>query len=234
MESERSVINAYRTQSSMKDYPGRMAGLFFTPGCNFRCGFCHNPDLFTAAKTYSWEELGEIAERFRRQWVSAVAITGGEPTIHPGLPDTIRFFKKRGFAVKLDTNGSNPQMLADIIGDVNYVAMDIKCALSGYKALTCYEDTAKIQESIRIVMERAKDYEFRTTLIEAVHNDDDLRSCGQLIEGAKLYILQPFVPHDNLPSVAMRDYPRTRSSFLEHAEEVVRPYVQKVIIRGAE
>ena len=126
MESASSAIHAHRTQSTLKDFPGRMAALFFTAGCNFRCGFCHNPDLFTTAKTYSWEELDAICATFRKQWVSAATITGGEPTLHASLPETIRFMKKRGFAIKLDTNGSNPEMLEEVIADLNYVAMDIK------------------------------------------------------------------------------------------------------------
>lgn len=229
---EKSVINAYRTQSSMKDYPGRMAALFFTPGCNFRCGFCHNSGLFDAEKTYSWDELEDIAKSFRKQWVSAVTITGGEPTIHAGLPDTIRFFRKRGFLVKLDSNGSNPDMLEEVIADVNYVAMDIKCALHNYPQLTGFKDIEKLRRSIAIIMEKAKDYEFRTTLIETIHDDEELNDCGKVIQGAKKYILQPFVPHDDLPFVALRTQPRTRPSFMSHAAEVVSCFVQKVEVRG--
>ena len=216
----------------MKDYPGRMAALFFTAGCNFRCGFCHNPDLFATAKTYTWEELDGILADFRKHWVSAVTITGGEPTIHAGLPETIAFIKRRGFTIKLDTNGSNPEMLRQVIGDVAYVAMDIKCGIQNYPQLTGYDKRENIRESISIIMESAKDYEFRTTVIETIHDDEEIMDCGKIILGAKRYILQPFVPHDNLPSVALRTQPRTRPSFMEHCAEMVGGFVQKVEIRG--
>lgn len=232
MEHPSSAIHAHRTQSSMKDYPGRMAALFFTAGCNFRCGFCHNPDLFTTAKTYSWDELDAICRDFRKQWVGAATITGGEPTLHASLPETIRFIKKRGFAVKLDSNGSNPDMLEEVIADVSYVAMDIKCSAESYGKLAGYDDMDKIRRSIDIIMKKAKNYEFRTTIIESFHNEQEMLGCGELIRGAKTYILQPFLPHDNLPSEFLRTQPRTRPSFMQQCADTVKGMVQNVEIRG--
>ncbi len=232
MEHASSAIHAHRTQSSMKDYPGRMAALFFTAGCNFKCGFCHNPDLLTTARTYTWDELDAICRGFRKQWVGAVTITGGEPTLHASLPETIDFFRKRGFAVKLDTNGSNPDMLEEVIDRVSYVAMDIKCSLESYGRFAGYSDLDRIRRSIGIIMSRAKDYEFRTTVLESFHNETEMRGCGEAIRGARLYILQPFVPHDNLPSEELRSQPRTRPSFLEQCAAQVASLVQKVETRG--
>ena len=232
MESERSVINAYRNQATMKDYPGRMSALFFTPGCNFRCGFCHNSGLFDAVKTYTWDELKEICQRFRKQWVGAITITGGEPTIHKALPETIRFLKKQGFKIKLDSNGSNPTMLEELIDTVDFIAMDIKCSLENYPKISGYSNTDNLLKSIRLIMERANDYEFRTTVMESVHTDDELIKGVKLIEGAKKYALQAFIPHDDLPDEALRTAERTRPSFMNHAAEVVRPYVQALEIRG--
>lgn len=232
MEAERSVINAYRNQATMKDYPGRMSALFFTPGCNFRCGFCHNSGLFDATKTYSWDELREICKKFRRQWVGAITVTGGEPTIHRTLPETLRFLKRQGFAVKLDSNGSNPEMLEELMETVDFVAMDIKCSLEGYPALTGYSHVENLQRSIRLIMEKAKDYEFRTTVMEYLHTDEELLACVHLIEGAKKYALQAFIPHEDLPSEVLRTAERTRPSFLQHAADVVRPFVQNLEVRG--
>lgn len=232
MESESSAIHAHRTQSTLKDFPGRMAALFFTAGCNFRCGFCHNPDLFVTAKTYSWDELDAICATFRKQWVSAATITGGEPTLHASLPDTIRFMKKRGFSIKLDTNGSNPQMLEEIIDELSYVAMDIKCGIQNYPSVTGYDKLDNIRQSISIIMTKAKDYEFRTTVIETLHNEEEIMDCGKLITGAKRYILQPFVPRDNLPSLALRTQPRTRPSFMEQAASWAEGFAQTIEIRG--
>lgn len=227
-----SVIHAYRTQCTMTDYPGRMSALMFTAGCNFRCGFCHNPDLFRDARKYTWPELEDICRAFRQQWVAAVVISGGEPTIHPELPDTVKFFKNRGFAVKLDTNGSNPDMLRTLLPSLDYVAMDLKCAIDHYPELTGFKDTDAIRQSIKLIMDAAKDYEFRTTVIETWHNDEELSDCGKVIQGARKYILQPFLPHDNLPWPALRTQPRTRDSFLHHAAEIVRPFVNSVVVRG--
>ncbi len=215
----------------MKDYPGRMAALFFTPGCNFRCTFCHNADLFTEDKCYAWEDLEDILKKFKKQWVTAVCITGGEPTIRPELPETIEFLVKRGFSVKLDTNGSNPAMLKGLLPMLNYVAMDIKCSFASYPALTRYTDVEKLRESIRLIRASGINYEFRTTVIESFHTDEELRAAAQEIAGADKYFLQAFVPHDNLPDEALRTQLRTHREFLLHAMDVVRPVVPKVALR---
>ena len=216
----------------MKDYPGRSCALFFTPGCNFRCGFCHNSSLFSVQGKYTWDKLAEILAKFRKQWINAATITGGEPTIHQELPETIQFFKKKGFLVKLDTNGSNPDMLKKCLPLVDYVAMDIKCAFARYKDIAGYDGIGNLKRSVKMIMESAKDYEFRTTLIEPIHDDADLLECAKSIQGAKRYILQPFVPHEELPDEQLRTQPRTRPSFMHHAAEVVAPYVQDTSIRG--
>ncbi len=227
-----SAVYAYRAQATMKDYPGRSCALFFTPGCNFRCGFCHNSDLFSAESKYSWEKLDEVISKFKKQWINAATITGGEPTIHPELPETIMFFKKKGFLVKLDSNGSNPDMLEKCLPLVDYVAMDIKCAFDKYKTLTGYDGIDNLKRSIKLIMSSAKDYEFRTTVIESVHDDDDITECARAIIGAKRYILQPFVPHEELPSPELRLAARTRPSFLRHAAETAAQYVPIVAVRG--
>ncbi len=227
-----SAISAMRTQATMVDYPGRMAALMFTAGCNFRCGFCHNPDLWGGhAKTYTYAQLDEHCARFRKQWVEAVSITGGEPTIRPELPETVRFFKEKGFQLKLDTNGSNPDVLEALLPSLDYVAMDIKCRLENSPKLTGYGDTSALRRSIRLIMEKARDYEFRTTLIESFHDEADLLAAARDIAGAKRWIFQPFVPHPNLPDPAMRDLPRTRPSALEQAATLVRAFVEHADVR---
>jgi len=228
-----SVLHAMSSETSMVDFPGRMSALFFTSGCNFRCGYCHNPDLLAGGdKCYTWDELGEILQRFRKQWVRAAAITGGEPTIHAALPDTIAFLKKHGFSVKLDSNGSRPDMLERLLPELDYVAMDLKCSLDSYPALTGWKDVEAIRRSLRLIQSSARDYEFRTTLLETLHTNEELHDCGKLIQGAKLLVLQPFVPHENLPAIALRTQPRTRPSRLQEAADILRGYVQKVVVRG--
>ncbi|HOG50781.1 MAG TPA: anaerobic ribonucleoside-triphosphate reductase activating protein [Lentisphaeria bacterium] len=229
-----SAIHAFQQHASLVDYPGRLSALMFTQGCNFRCGFCHNVTLLAGGgKNYTWGELEDICQRFKRQWVKGVVISGGEPTIQASLPETIDFFRRHGFAIKLDTNGSLPAVLEAIIDRVDYVAMDIKCALDSYKSLTGFGDYEKIRQSVRLVMERARDYEFRTTVIETFHTEQELHDCGKLAIGAKRYIVQPFVPHDDLLDVALRQQPRTRPSRMQEAAAILRAYVQEVLVRGA-
>ena len=221
-----------RTQATMVDYPGRMAAVMFTAGCNFRCGFCHNPDLWGGqAKTYTYAQLDEHCARFRKQWVEAVTITGGEPTLRPELPDTVRFLKGRGFQLKLDTNGSRPEVLEPLLPLLDYVAMDIKCSLEAYPRLTGFRDADALRRSIGLIMEKAKDYEFRTTLIESFHDEADILAAAREIAGARRWIFQPFVPHPNLPEPSMRELPRTRPSALEQAAEWARPFVQHAEVR---
>lgn len=231
MQYPNSAIHACRTNATMKDYPGRMAALFFTPGCNFRCAFCHNADLFTEVKCYAWEDLADILKKFKKQWVTAVSITGGEPTIRPELPETVDFLIKRGFSVKLDTNGSNPQMLRELLPKLDYVAMDIKCAFQSYPALTKFGDVEKLRESIRLIRDSGVKYEFRTTVMESFHTDEELRGGAEEIAGAERYFLQAFVPHDNLPDETLRTQLRTHKEFLLHAADIVRPIVPNVALR---
>ena len=231
MQHTHSAIHACRTNATMKDYPGRMAALFFTPGCNFRCAFCHNADLFTEVKCYGWEDLADILKKFKKQWVTAVSITGGEPTIRPELPETVDFLIKRGFSVKLDTNGSNPQMLRELLPKLDYVAMDIKCAFKSYSALTKFHDVEKLRESIRLIRDSGVKYEFRTTVMESFHTDEELCGGAEEIAGAERYFLQAFVPHENLPDEALRTQLRTHKEFLLHAADVVRPFVPNVALR---
>lgn len=219
----------------MVDYPGRFAAVFFTSGCNFRCGFCHNATLMGRQQAaLSWEQLAEAATRFKNNWVNGVVITGGEPTCSDDLVDLIRFFKERfGFAVKLDTNGANPDRLAECIPLVDYVAMDIKTGLSGYSDLVGFADTDKIQRSIDLIRTQAKEYEFRTTVIESVHTDALMDEAAESIRGSKRYVLQAFIPRDDLPGVRFRTLPRTTSARLHQLKDRMAGCADEILLRGA-
>lgn len=229
-----SAINSVMQQATLIDYPGKMAALMFTAGCNFRCGYCHNFATLGShhAKTYSFRQLADILDTFRRQWTSAVTISGGEPTLQPALLDTIAFIKDRGFAVKLDSNGSNPRALQQLLPLVDYVAMDIKCPIHRYHELVDFNDENAVRTSIRLLIDHAKDYEFRTTLVEPYFAPEDFHDMGKAVQGAKTYALQAFIPHDNLPDPALRLQPRTRPSALHDAQQILAGYVQNVIVRG--
>ena len=229
-----SPIYGSRRQTTMVDFPGRIAGVVFTTGCNFQCGFCHNATLLQKQRPgYGWDALRDLCQRFRQQWATGIVITGGEPTIAPGIEETVCFVRHLGFAVKLDSNGSRPEVLERLLPLVDYVAMDIKCALEHYASFVHFGQTDRIQTSIRLIMEQAKDYEFRTTVIEGIHTPEEAHGVGQLIKGAKRHYSQPFVPHDDLPDPELAKKPRTNPDVVREFAEIVGQYVQTAQPRNA-
>jgi len=229
-----SPVYAFLEKPSLIDYPGCLCGVFFLSGCNFSCGFCHNASLMGAKqKGLPWSRLEEVCHTFKKEWVDAICITGGEPTLATDLIELIDFFRGFGFKIKLDTNGGCPEFLKECLPLVDYVAMDIKAGLSAYPELTGFKDTDKIRESVRLIMESGKEYEFRTTVIETIHTDEQMREIGELIKGAKRYALQAFVPQDTLPGEEFRELKRTRPARLRELHELMTPYADEIIVRGA-
>lgn len=218
---------------SMVDFPGRLSAVLFTRGCNFRCGFCHNAARLGAyGEGMPWSRLLGHFAAFRAQWADGAVVTGGEPTLHEGLPELVSRLKREGFAVKLDTNGSRPDRLERVIGEVDCVAMDIKCAPGRYADFTGFGDIAALDRSVRLILGRARDAEFRTTVIEPFHDDAQMREIGEWIRGARRFILQPFVPRDTLPDPALRAVPRTRPQRLCALRDRLRGCAREVLIRG--
>ena len=190
---------------TLLDYPGKIACTVFVGGCNFRCPFCHNGGLALGGDSdgiMSVEELLAFLDS-RRGRLQAVCISGGEPTLHPDLPALIGEIKSRGFEVKLDTNGTNPEMLSSLIADglVDYVAMDIKtspdkyaqtaglseCRMQNAKCIIESEELLieKAKESAAILMQGRVDFEFRTTLVKELHTADDLEAIGKWLSGGE-------------------------------------------------
>ena len=171
---------------SMIDYPGRLAAVIFTQGCNYRCPFCHNPelvlpDLFLAP--LRGEEVFSFLEK-RRGQLQAVVVTGGEPTLHHDLPEFLARIKAMGYLVKLDTNGTRPDMLRDILvsGNVDYVAMDIKSSPEGYcKATGIQADIAQIRLSVALIRSSGIVHEFRTTAFKAILAESDMKGVVDLV-----------------------------------------------------
>ena len=192
---------------SLLDYPGKVACVVFTPGCNLRCGFCHNPEFVLPEKLLSIKasflkerEFFDFLEK-RKGILDAVSICGGEPTMHRDLPDFCRRIKELGFLVKLDTNGSHPEVLARLLKAklVDYVAMDVKHIWSKYQEITGRGiEILKYQESIKIIIDSAPDYEFRTTVIDGVHSREDILEMASYIQNAKIYYLQNYRPGEVL------------------------------------
>jgi len=218
----------------MIDFPGSLCGVFFLSGCNFTCGFCHNASLMgTKQAGLTWKRLDEICARFKTNWVDAVCITGGEPTLSPDLIELIEFFRERGFKIKLDSNGARPDVLKECLPLIDYIAMDIKAGLSGYPEIAGFTRTEKIVESIKLIMSSSVAHEFRTTVIEPFHTDEQMLEAGQLIQGAQRYVMQAFVPQDTLPSEEFRIKKRTTPERLWELEKLMAPYAKEIIVRGA-
>lgn len=179
------------------DYPGKIACMVYTIGCNFRCPYCHNPELVDeTVETRITEPEFFCFLSARRDMLDGVVITGGEPTMHDDLPDFMREVKNRGFLVKLDSNGTRPEMLRETIeqGLVDYIAMDIKSPLATYGNVAARPvDTKAIRESVKLLIGSNIEYEFRTTLIKGMLSPKDIEQIGKEIRGAKRYVLQKFV-----------------------------------------
>lgn len=179
---------------STVDYPGHLCCTVFLIGCNMRCKFCHNPVLMdkTGIEEVPLEEVLSFLEK-RKGLLQGVCITGGEPTLHDDLEEFIILVKNMGYKVKLDTNGTKPQVIKNLItkGLIDYVAVDIKAPLEKYPDITGYVNISEIKETIRIVLNSNIDYEFRTTFLPDFY-EEDIIEIAKSIEGSKCYILQQF------------------------------------------
>ena len=175
---------------SLIDYPGKTCAIIFTRGCNFRCRYCHNPELVIPEKYAPEIPLSQIYDflESRRDKLDAVCITGGEPTQHTDLIEMLKIIKSMGFLIKLDSNGSRPEMLKKIISKklVDYLAMDIKAPLEDYSKIMGWPvPIEKLKKSIELIMNSGVDYEFRTTIAKCLTSKDDLRKIAKTIQGAK-------------------------------------------------
>lgn len=215
------------------DYPGYLSAIVFTIGCNFRCPYCHNPELVDETA----EEIPEAAVfdylEKRQGLLEAVTITGGEPTLHDDLPEFISAVRALGYRVKLDSNGTNPMALRAIIdaGLVDYVAMDIKAPLPAYERTVARPvDPAKLAESIALIMGSGVDYEFRTTVIKSLLPKEDFPAIGEAIRGARRYYLQQFVPV-KLLNPAFRRKTTYTAAELSEIKTIMEDYVDVCEIR---
>lgn len=219
---------------TMLDFPGKIACTIFTAGCNFRCPFCHNAPLVTHidGQEFSQEEILSYLNK-RKGMLDGVCITGGEPLLQKDIKDLIIKIKELGYAVKLDTNGSFPDVLKSLVSQnlIDYVAMDVKNSPSKY-ALTADASESvveKVDESIKFLLTGAIPYEFRTTVVKEFHTPTDFEEIGKWIEGADAYYLQAFVDSGDLIGTSLNALPKME---MEQCMNFVRPFVKKVEIRG--
>lgn len=188
---------------SLIDYPGKISAIIFTQGCNFRCPYCHNPELVDP-KLYKpclfSKDILDFLDH-RRGKLDAVNITGGEPTLQEDLIPLIQKIRKMGFAVKLDSNGSRPDVLARLLKEklLDFVALDIKAPRDKYSQVVKVQmDAGVIAESVRLVLESKIPQEFRTTVVKSMLIPKDILAIAKEIAGAKCYVLQRFQPAHTL------------------------------------
>ena len=219
---------------TLLDFPEHIACTVFLKGCNFRCPFCYNSSLLSDK-----ENATDITEddffsflKSRTNKLDGVAITGGEPLLQKEIKNFIIKIKNLGFKVKLDTNGSNPKILQELISLnlVDYVAMDLKNSLEKYHITTNHQvNIANILSSINILLENYVEYEFRTTVVKEFHYLSDFEKIGQLIKNAKRYFIQCYQYQD---SVLDKSLHALTTNELEQCLEVVKKYVPNAKLRG--
>jgi len=220
---------------SLVDYDGKLTCTLFMAGCNFRCPFCHNSDLVLDiynCQPIPFEEIMDYLDRNKRK-LEAVCITGGEPTLMRDLKDKIIEIKKLGYLVKLDTNGTNLDVVKDLFENklIDYVAMDIKNSEKAY-ALTSgvdYQPFSKIKDTINYLMNCGIDYEFRTTLVDNYHTNESIKEMGELINGAKKLFLQKFVDSGRCIKDGLKEVPIEKA---QEFKEILKAYVKQVELRG--
>lgn len=214
------------------DYPGRVACTVFLFGCNFKCPWCYSPELVLPEEKK--EDYGISEEEFfsflrkRKGKLEAVVVCGGEPTIYKELSSFIEKIKEEGFLVKVDTNGSNPKALKNLVKEdlVDYIAMDIKLPLSSYKEVAGEEfDENKIRESIEFLLQEKIDYEFRTTVVPGIHGKEEIKEIGKEIKGAKTYFLQNFLPEKTIDKSLLKTKPFSPED-LDELKKVAEKFVE--------
>ena len=217
-------------QTSLLDFPDRIATVLFTPGCNLRCPFCHNWRIVLEPKGPFLTEnvIFQILES-RRKYVDSIVISGGEPTMILNLPEFVMELKKRGFSVKIDTNGFFPQVLNRCLPFVDYVALDVKTSLEKYQLLGA-KDVSNYLHTIKMLMQGKTDYEFRTTVVPGYVDEADIINIGRLIKGAKRFAFQQFVAGDTLDEKLNEVEPYSSDTIL-HFAEIMKNYVKEVLLR---
>jgi pyruvate formate lyase activating enzyme len=215
---------------SLIDYPNKVASVLFTPGCNLRCGFCHNWRVAVDPKPpFLQEAVALKILESRKKYVDAVVVTGGEPCMHKELPKFLAKLKNRGFQVKLDTNGFYPEVLEECLAYVDYVALDLKTAPEKYKLLGA-KNTNELLRSVEMLKMGKVQYEFRTTVVPEIVTSEDISKICELAKGVATHVFQQFVPQDTLDKrfEGMKPYaPEVINEFAG----TMKGYAENVILR---
>lgn len=222
-------------KTTLLDFPGHVAATIFTSGCNMRCPFCHNMNLVAGSDAHAAYSEAEILKFLKKRQgiLEGVCITGGEPTLQKDLIPFITSIKSLGYKVKLDTNGTNPSIISQLISLslVDYVAMDIKSSLSDYPRVCGIDnfDVSPISDSIDLLKNSAIPYEFRTTVIANFHNSSIMEDIGKLLKGSMAYYLQPFVDSEFVPNHELTS--PNDEELIAYRKQLLN-YISKVEVRG--
>lgn len=228
------LINGFQ-KLTILDYPGKVACIVFTPGCNFRCPFCHNASLVTHIDRETYIDVDEVLTYLKKRQglLDGVVITGGEPLLQDGIEEFIAEIKSLGYAVKLDTNGSFPEKLISIVekGLVDYVAMDIKNSKEKYGITIGVEnfDITPIEKSVDFLKQGKVYYEFRTTVVKDFHTLEDIQDIVVWLKGAHKYFLQNFVDSGDLITDGLEP---VSALLLKEMKEKATEFIPSVEIRG--
>ena len=222
-------------KTSLIEFPDKICAIIFTQGCNFRCPYCHNPELVEPEKfsnLISEEEIFSFLKK-RKKYLNAVSITGGEPCLQKDIFEFMDKIKNMGFLIKLETNGSFPEVIKTSIKKsfVDYLSMDIKGPFEKYdKIVRVKIDISKIKESINLIMNSGLNYEFKTTVVKSLITKKDFESIGNSIKGAKLYFLQKFVSIKLLDPDFSKEETYSDEEF-EEIKNLMKNYVSECEIR---
>jgi pyruvate formate lyase activating enzyme len=220
---------------SLIDYPEKICAIVFTQGCNFRCPYCHNPELADPdlyEECMPEEEILAFLEK-RKGKLDAVSITGGEPTLQPDLIDFVQEIKAMGYLAKIDTNGSHPEVLKALIEDdlIDYVAMDVKAPLEKYQKITRSKTNSDlIKQSIKLIKKSRIPHEFRTTVVKSQLKENDLIAIAGLVKNARLYVLQKFTATKTMDPKFMDKKTYSDEEF-DQLKKKMQEYVRSVIVR---
>ncbi len=223
-------------RNSLVDYPGHIVSTVFTQGCNLSCPYCHNPGLIPkeGRTTVSERELFSFLEKHRKM-LDGVCITGGEPTLQDDLEDFLRKVKALDLKVKLDTNGTNPEVLERLISEklLDYIAMDVKSSKDGYMKIGLNDVQLKrILHSIKVVMDSGIPYEFRTTTVPGIVGKEDIKEITSAIKGAECYCIQQFVTGKKLMDERMMEKKPYTPEELTGMMDIAASEVRKCLVRN--
>jgi len=219
-------------KTSLIDYPKKISSILFLPKCNFKCGYCYNPELVLDKDLQEIEEaevLKDLEER--KKFIDGVVITGGEPTLHKDLPELIKKIKKLGLLVKLDTNGTNPEMIKSLIDDklIDFVAMDVKNSFERYdETANVKVDIEKIKESIKII-KSGIDHEFRMTVLPRLHSEEDIIEVAKILRDAKKLVIQQFFNAEKMLDESFMEEKTFSDEKLEKIQEKCNNFVKTEI-----